>query len=234
MRSPRVLTPLAAALAVAAVASTAAFASPAKTSAEGANLTPVKTYLLRAHDAAQGLHEGVPTDREPLRRARQGRRLRLHEAAGGQARGGRTAAPLREVDLDRGQPALRARRGHRRRDAVARGLRRDHRRGLERQGGPVQRRAVRPEALRRPRAAQAGQSLQPDRGPALGLPPGGHRQGREGRPRTATARSSSARCCRTHVFSPARPTRSCSTPTSSTAPPGPGSRRRQTHSRRWS
>ena len=125
-------------------------------------------------------------------------------------------------------------RGHRRRHALARRVRRHPRRRLERGGGSRERRAVRPQARRRPRARAAGQPLQPDRGHALGHASRAHRAGAKA-DLDGTESWSSARCSPTRMLLRRRGGASTATPRSShAAAAGVAARPPRTRSRRSS
>ena len=171
---------LAAALVATAAVAAGASAAPGATRARRQPRRRSRRYLLDHTARSARLHEGVPGRREPLLRDREAPRLRLPAPRASSAAVRADLARAKSA-LDEGQPVLRARRGRRRRHAVARRLRRDPRRRLEREGGSGERRAVRPEAPERQGAPQAGQPLQPDRGHALGHAARVRR--REGRPR---------------------------------------------------
>ena len=136
----------------------------------------------RPHRAARRRHRRLPGARRGVRRARQAGRLRPRAAPQRAPRRGEPHPRGREGALDGGEPVLRAGRGHRRRHAVARRVRRHPRRRLEQGRGSRERRPVRPRALRRPHPRAAGQSLQPHRGDALGHAARADRSG-GGRPR---------------------------------------------------
>ena len=155
----------------------------------------IKTYLPRPHAAALARRGDDEGERAAVPRPRRAERLRHQEAAGRPPAGGRQAPRRRQEDLRRRQPRLRGDGGRGGRRALARRLRRDHRRGRRRLGsrerGPV---------LDQDRGRQdlqaAGQPVLP-RSRARSTA-----RSRSGRPRptsTATARSSSARRCPTRA-----------------------------------
>ena len=174
---------LAAIAACAAVAGTAA-AAPARTTVTGpagTNLTPTKSYLLRHTTLLTGFTRSFQAAANRYYAAAQSHGLRLRRSVASEARGRRLRPGAGQDPLDQGQPVLRARRGRGGRDAVARRVRRDPRRGLQRGRGPGERRPVRPEAAEREGAEEAGQPLQPHRRNAVGDAAGVRRA--QGRPR---------------------------------------------------
>ena len=214
---------LAAALAATAAVAAGASAAPGAT-LPGTQLAPVKSYLLDHTTQLHGLHEGVPRRREPLLRDRQGADF---DYAGARRRSAavRKRPRAREGALDRGQPVLRARRGRRRRHAVARRLRRDPRRRLEREGGSGERRAVRPEARRTASVLRKpGNLFNLTEGMLWGTLPeyvGDDASDLDGDGKRRVRRGAA----RTRTCSRPPPTRSSSTPASSTARRGPGADR---------
>ena len=214
---------LAAALVATATLAAGASAAP-RADAPGANLVPVKTYLLDHTTRLHGLHQAVPCRRQPLLRRREARGLRLRrrswhvaravraDLARGRRASGSTGNPYYEhvEGVVAGTPSLAVY------DVILDA-------GSSAAEDPGERRAVRPAAPERQGAAEAGQPLQPHRGHALGHAAGVRRRARP--TSTATEGASSARCCPTRTPSRPRPTRSRSTPASSTAPRARGSRR---------
>ena len=165
--------------------------------AAGAQLSGAKRFLGQHTDRLVGFtqeFEGLATRYHELAAAESFDLERLWAQAGGRCR---TASAANEGRLGRGQPVLRAGRGHRRGNAVPGRVRRHPRRRLERVGGSAERCPLRPDAVRRHRTEATREPLQPDRGCALGnasrrAPPRGSTR-RPGRRRGARVRRGTAR-----------------------------------------